>query len=161
MRKNKYLILGISIILPLAIGFTSGLVTSENIPTWFASLKKPWFNPPNWIFAPVWTTLYILMGISSYIIFIKENSLSRFRSLYAYLVQLVLNFFWSIIFFGMHRPDFSLIEIVVLWFSILITILNFGKLSKMAAWLMVPYITWVTFATILNFHFVILNYPFI
>jgi translocator protein len=155
--RIKILPLIVSILLPLVIGGLSGIVTSANIPTWYASINKPWFNPPNWIFGPVWTTLYILMGIASYIIYTSEISYHRMRSLLFYTIQLCLNFAWSFIFFGLKNPGIALIEIIFMWIFIYLTILQFGKISSIASWLMVPYITWVSFASILNFYIYILN----
>lgn len=157
MKKIQILPLIIAITIPLLIGGVSGYVTAEAIPTWYTTLNKPWFNPPNWLFGPVWTTLYIMMGLASYLIFIKDKSFNRTKSLRYYGIQLLLNFAWSIIFFGMQNPGAAFVEIITMWVFILLTILQFGKLNAVASWLMVPYITWVSFASILNFYIYMLN----
>jgi tryptophan-rich sensory protein len=142
----------ISILIPLLVGTTAGLFTSSGVNGWYAVANKPWFNPPNWIFAPVWTTLYVLMGIALFLVWksdadmgIKKTAISLFA------VQLVLNFFWSFIFFKMQQPGWAFAEIILMWLMILMTILWFGKISSTAAWLLVPYICWVSFASVLNY----------
>ncbi len=149
MKKNIPALI-IAILIPLMVGFISSTFTTPNIPTWYAGLNKPSLNPPNWLFGPVWTLLYILMGIASYLIFISTNSLNRYRSLIIYGIQLVLNFFWSFIFFSMQNTGLALAEIIAMWITILITIFNFNKINKTAAYLLIPYILWVSFATYLN-----------
>jgi benzodiazapine receptor len=142
----------ISILIPLLVGTTAGLFTSSGVNGWYAAANKPWFNPPNWIFAPVWTTLYVLMGIALFLVWrsdaaavIKKTAITLFA------VQLVLNFFWSFIFFKLQQPGWAFAEIMLMWLMILMTILWFGKISATAAWLLVPYICWVSFATVLNY----------
>ncbi len=142
----------ISILIPLLVGTTAGLFTSSGVNGWYAAANKPWFNPPNWIFAPVWTTLYVLMGIALFLVWrsdaaagIKKTAITLFA------VQLVLNFFWSLIFFKLQQPGWAFAEIILMWLMILITILWFGKISATAAWLLVPYICWVSFASVLNY----------
>ena len=148
----------ISIAIPLAVGAVSSLFTTENVSGWFSTINKPSFNPPNWIFAPVWTTLYILMGIACYLVWKKESAGSaRVPALGVYAIQLLLNFLWSFIFFEAHQLGWALAEVIVLWIMILTTIFLFGRVSRAAAWLMVPYICWVGFATILNFYIWKLN----
>lgn len=146
-----YLKLFISILIPLAVGGISGIFTTAEIPTWYAQLNKPWFNPPSWIFAPVWTSLYVLMGIAMFLVW-KSNAPEpqKKMALYVYAIQLVLNFFWSIIFFHFHQTGWALVEIGFMWVFILLTIFAFGKINSIAAWLLVPYICWVSFATVLN-----------
>jgi translocator protein len=141
----------ISIALPLAIGGIAGLFTTSEINGWFQTLKKPSWQPPNWVFGPVWTALYVLMGIAFYLIWKSDVPVKKKRmAITLWLVQLVLNFFWSYIFFKKHQIDWALGEIVLLWVFILLTIFSFGRIRKLAAWLMVPYISWVTFATLLT-----------
>lgn len=149
---NKITKLILCIAGPLLIGFAGSLFTIEAIPVWYASLQKPNWNPPNWLFGPVWTTLYILMGIAAYLVW-KTITASAFKKwgLLLYSLQLVLNLFWSYLFFTRHQLGTALIEIVVLWLTILCTIIAFSKVNKTAAWLLVPYISWVSFATILNY----------
>lgn len=142
----------ISIAVVMAIGFTSGMTTAEAIPNWYVNLNKPVFNPPNWLFGPAWTLLYILMGIAFARIWHQYKPETAYRlAIGLFVVQLVLNFFWTLIFFGMKNPALALAEIVVLWGFILATILQFRKLDTVAAWLLVPYLAWVSFATLLNF----------
>ena len=150
MKKIIRLIVAVS--LPLAVGSIAGLFTSSSVKGWFITLNKPSFNPPGWLFAPVWTILYILMGIAFYIIWNKDvdASLKR-KAMLFYFAQLVLNFCWSFIFFYAKQPGWAVVDIVLLWILIIGTIYWFSKISKPAAWLLVPYILWVSFATVLNF----------
>lgn len=142
----------IALAIPLLVGFTSGFFTATGVSTWFVTLKKPEWNPPNWIFAPVWTTLYVLMGIALFIIWKTQTELTKKRiAIFLFGFQLLLNFFWSFIFFNQHQPGWAFVEISVLWLAILFTILSFASISKTAAWLLVPYISWVSFAAILNY----------
>ena len=148
--------LAISVIVCLAAGILGSIFTTPNIATWYAALNKPAFNPPNWIFGPVWTTLYILMGISLYIIWEKGFEKNKLP-IFFFGCQLVLNAKWSFLFFGMHSPLLGLIGIVLLWLFILATIISFYRVSKLAGILLVPYILWVSFASILNYYILILN----
>lgn len=140
----------ISLVATIGIGSLGGIFTIAEIPTWYAGLNKPSFNPPNWLFGPVWTSLYTMMGIAFYLIWKQPATDSRKKAIQLFIIQFVLNFFWSIIFFSLHAIAAALIEIIVMWVFILLTILQFSKLSKTAAWLMVPYIAWVSFATLLT-----------
>lgn len=131
----------------IGIGFTSAA-----IPLWYNTLNKPFFNPPAWIFGPVWTLLYIMMGIALFLVWRKETQRQKKRkALLFFGLQLVLNAIWSPLFFGLRSPALGLIIIVFLWISILLTIINFYKLSKTATGLLVPYFVWVSFAAVLNF----------
>ncbi len=155
---NKALKLILCLSLPLIVGGISGYLTAQNVTTWFPTLIKPSFNPPSYLFGPVWTTLYILMGYALYLV--SETEVEETKKQKSYLfwtAQLILNFFWSLIFFHWHNIGLALIEIVAMWLMIFITILSFAKVNKKAAWLMVPYISWVSFATILNAAFYYLN----
>ena len=149
--------LAICIAIPLALGGIAGFFTQSNISTWYDSLNTPWFNPPGWIFGPVWTLLYILMGIASYIIWIKSPSQDRKSALWLYGVQLFFNFLWSFIFFESQALGWAFAEIILLWLLINLTIIQFSKISKPAAYLLLPYIAWVCFAAILNYNILILN----
>lgn len=149
---NNSVKLLLSIAIPVAVGATAGLFTSAEIPGWYQTIQKPSWNPPNWLFAPVWTSLYVLMGIALFLIWkstatdkVKQKAISLFA------IQLALNFCWSFIFFNQHQIGWALVEIVVMWLFILLTIFAFAPISKVAAWLLVPYISWVSFATILNY----------
>ncbi|AEE51930.1 TspO and MBR like protein [Haliscomenobacter hydrossis DSM 1100] len=141
-----------------AIGFTSGLIGSAGMNVWFDNLQKPSWNPPAYLFAPVWTLLYALMGIAFWLIWKNETAVAKKRSAYvAFALQLFLNFWWSIIFFKFQSPFFALIEIILLLFMIILTIFHFSKISKTAAWLLVPYLLWVSFASVLNYTIWALN----
>jgi translocator protein len=126
------------------VGILGGVVTSSSISTWYASLSKPVIVPPGWVFGPVWTVLYFLMGMSLYRAILKRAKLKWF------VIQLILNFLWSYLFFGLHEVGLALLEIVVLFCAILATIIQFGKKDKLAARLLIPYAAWVAFATLLN-----------
>lgn len=139
-------------------GIIGSLFTTPSIPGWYAGLAKPSFNPPNWVFAPVWTILYALMGLSAYLVYEKGPRTSAVRkALAVFAVQLVLNALWSIVFFGAHMILGAAVLIIVLWAMILATIWLFSKISRTAAYLLVPYILWVSFATILNISLYVLN----
>lgn len=151
--KVKLLIF--SIALPLVAGFIGSYFTIPSIGTWYSSLNKPVFNPPSFVFAPVWTLLYILMGISLYLV-LSSKKIKDF-ALKLFIIQLLLNVSWSLVFFGLHNLPLSLLNIVLLWLSILWTIKEFLKISKNAGYLLYPYILWVSFASILNFSIFLLN----
>lgn len=142
----KYHYLLASIILCLTIGWVSGSL-SNTTSTWFLSLNKPAIYPPTFLFGLVWSILYFLMGISLYLVFEKTKDRIPYILFFS---QLVLNFFWTLIFFGLQNILFAIIEIIVLWILILLTIINFWKYSRVAAYLIIPYILWVTFATVLT-----------
>lgn len=150
---NKAVKLVAAILICQLAGAIGSIFTFQSIPTWYASLAKPSFAPPNWLFGPVWITLYTLMGISLYLVWEKgfrkkENKIA----LYIFATQLVLNALWSVVFFGLRSTFYGLVTIVVLWIAIAATIISFYKISKKAAWLLVPYIVWVSIATVLNFY---------
>lgn len=152
MNRAKILKLITSILICQAAGITGSLFTSPAIPTWYAALQKPSLNPPNWLFAPVWTLLFLLMGISFYLIWDKGLKNKKVRiSIFIFGVQLILNILWSFLFFGLKSPFPAFIEIIILWFAILASIVSFYKISKVAGLLLLPYIFWVSFAAILNF----------
>ena len=155
---KPYLKLIISIIIPLAVGAIAGSFTASSVNGWFATLNKPSFNPPDWIFFPVWTTLYILMGIAFYLVWNSHAKLEKRYTAYTYYwLQLALNFLWSFLFFNFHRPDLAFLDIILLFMLIAGTMYSFRKISKTAAWLLVPYLLWVGFATVLNFQIWKLN----
>ncbi len=152
MKKEKILKLFISISIPLLAGFVGSYFTTPNIAGWYAELQKPALNPPNWIFAPVWTTLYILMGISLFLIWEKVGKMKKNVLLFfVFFLQLILNSLWSIIFFGLQNPGVAMINIVLLWTSLVATIFIFWKESKVAGYLLLPYLAWISFATYLNY----------
>jgi benzodiazapine receptor len=157
VKKNKLFILLSSILICEGVGFLGSVFTFSSIPTWYASLNKPTFNPPNWIFAPVWTTLYFLIGLSLLLILQKKLKKQGNFLVTLFSVQLFLNFLWSVIFFGLHLPVLALVEIAFLWILIVLLIVDFWKFSKPAALLLIPYLCWVSFASILNLYIVLLN----
>lgn len=146
-----------SIILPLSLGAIAGIATAQSIPEWYATLNKPSFNPPNWIFGPVWTTLYILMGISLFLVWKQDPGKERNRAILIFLLQLLLNFAWSFIFFYFKMIGFALIEIILLWISIVVMLILFYKIKPIASYINIPYLLWVTFATVLNASYYFLN----
>ncbi len=154
MKKGAKL--SVSILLPLIIGGISGYYTASNIQSWYVTLIKPSFNPPNYLFGPVWTSLYIIMGISFYMIWSSTKS-NKNKLIGIYLFQLVLNFLWSFIFFKYHAIGIAAIEIVFLWLSILTMIMMFYKNNKWAALINIPYLLWVSFASVLNISIYLLN----
>ena len=153
---KKFVDLVFYLITPVLFGFLGSYFTTSAIPIWYVSLNKPFFSPPNWLFAPVWTILYLMMGYASYII---SQSKSKMKpvALKFYWLQLLANFFWSIIFFGMKNPTLALLEIIVLWILIYKTKILFLKVSKTAGYLLIPYLLWVSFASVLNLSIVFLN----
>jgi len=126
--------------------------TAHSLTYWYSGLVKPAFNPPNWIFGPVWTVLYILMGTALYLVWEKgiKNEQAK-TAIWVFGAQLALNFIWSILFFGLRSPLYAFVEIILLWIAIATTIFMFYKIEKRAAYLLIPYICWVTFAAFLNF----------
>lgn len=142
----------ISVLVAELAGAIGSLFTFAAIPTWYATLAKPALNPPNWVFAPVWNILFILMGVAAFLVWKRGLDKKAVRlALILFIVQLVLNSFWSIIFFGLHNPGAAFLEIIILWLAIMATIISFYKVVPKAAYLLIPYILWVTFAGYLNF----------
>jgi benzodiazapine receptor len=139
-------------------GAVGSLFTTPSIPTWYASLRKPNMAPPNWVFAPVWTTLYALMGISLFIVWGKTHGKDFGRvAITTFILQLALNVLWSYLFFGLQSPFLGLIEITVLWFAIAATIVSFSRISRIAGLMLLPYLAWVSFAGYLNYMVFTLN----
>jgi len=157
MDKTKFFKLLISLILPIGLGSLAGLFTAKEIPDWFDTIAKPSFNPPSYLFGPVWTALYILMGISMYLIWNTPKTELRQKALTVFGVQLFFNFWWSILFFSLHTIFLSVIDILIIWFLIIYMITLFKKIKPIAAYLQIPYLLWVTFATILNISIWYLN----
>jgi tryptophan-rich sensory protein len=135
---------------PLAVGAVAGIATSSGMDGWYQSLRKPAFNPPGWVFGPVWTTLYALMGLGLFLVWRSPRGPGRRLALAIFGVQLALNFAWSFLFFRFHLPGAALAELILLWLAVLAMILAFRKVRPAAAWLQVPYLLWVGFAGILN-----------
>jgi len=154
--KTKFISV-LLIMLPLAVGFGAGIATAGSVDTWYVGLQKPFFNPPNWIFMPVWTTLYLLMGISSVLIYRSSVSSARTISLDVYFFQLFLNFSWSFLFFWFNSPLLAFFIIILLLLMIINMIWQFSRVNKIASLLQVPYALWVSFATALNFAIWYLN----
>lgn len=183
MDFNKISKILISIIICELAGAIGSVFTVSQINTWYKDLKKPFFSPPNWIFGPVWTALFLLMAVSLYLVWsaswkpkneiIEKKANKKIWNRYSeklaigqwqktniiliFSFQLILNILWSVIFFGFHSPALAFFEILMLWFAILFTVVNFYRVSKAAAYLLLPYIIWVSFAGILNYFFWILN----
>lgn len=118
---------------------------------WYASLKKPTWNPPGWIFGPVWTTLYIMMSVSAWLVWKRGGFAAQLGPLALFLAQLALNALWTPLFFGLRQPGLAFAEILLLWLAITVTIVVFHRVSPAAAWLLAPYLAWVSFAAVLNF----------
>ncbi len=146
------------VVLVELVGAAGSIFTSSSIETWYATLTKPSFNPPNWIFAPVWTLLYLLMGVSAFLIWEKGVIKKVVRiALFIFALQLILNVLWSFLFFGLKSPSLAFAGIIVLWLAIAATIYAFYKISKPAGIILIPYILWVTFAALLNFAILVVN----
>jgi tryptophan-rich sensory protein len=156
---HKLLKLFLSVVICEGVGILGSIFTISSISTWYAFLHKPFFSPPNWIFGPVWTSLYFLMGVSLFLLLEQKKKLKKQKKtlLILFSVQLFLNFLWSVIFFGLHLPLVAFIEIILLWISIALLIIDFWKFSKPTALLLAPYICWVSFALMLNLFVALLN----
>lgn len=155
--RRDALALAIAVLLPLMVGALGAIATSEAVPTWYAGLTKPGWSPPPWLFAPVWTVLYVAMGVASWLVWragadgVRARHAAAVRSgLLLYAAQLLANAAWSPIFFGLKRPDLAFLVIVVMWVLIVLTTWRFLRISRMAGLLLVPYAAWVTFAAALN-----------
>ena len=136
------------LIICLGVGGVAGYATLPEIAGWHSTLNKPNFNPPNWIFGPIWTLLYILMAISAWLMWQRGGLMQPALGFFA--VQLIFNFAWSFIFFRAHLIGWALVDICLLWLAIVATIFSFVQVSAIAAWLLIPYLAWVSFATLLN-----------
>lgn len=158
---KNFIKLLISIIICQLAGGIGSIFTSKSVSTWYLTINKPSFTPPNWLFAPVWIGLFLLMGISLFLVWshLAVALQKRRRALTIFFIQLFFNILWSVMFFGLKSPLLGFIVIIVLWILILLTIIKFFKISKLAGWLLIPYILWVSFATILNLAILILNLP--
>lgn len=156
-NSGLFIKLIISLTIPLTLGSVAGIFTAQAVPEWFASLNKPEFNPPNWVFGPIWTTLYLVMGLSFFMIWQQKSGRIKKQAIVIYFTQLIFNFGWSFLFFYYNFIGFALIEIGVLWISILFMILKFYPLNRTAALVNIPYLLWVSFATFLNAAYFLLN----
>lgn len=158
MKTNNAFKLIIAIVVSELAGIIGSMFTAPSIAGWYAGIVKPALNPPAWIFGPVWTTLFALMGIAAFLIWRKGLDRQDVKiALGIFLGQLALNTLWSIIFFALHSPGGAFVEIIFLWLAISAAIIAFAKISKPAAWLLAPYLLWVSFAGYLNFMIWILN----
>ena len=158
-KMQKVLRIALVVMTCLVIGYLSGMVTRESITTWYPTLIKPVFNPPNWIFAPVWTSLYIMMGVAGGLVWNKldGNETLVKKAFLFFIIQLALNALWSLIFFKLHNLFLASIEMVLLLLMIFETYTQFKKIDKIAGLLLIPYLAWVSFATILTISIWYLN----
>ena len=147
----------VSLAVPLLAGFGSSVFTVNSISTWYATLNKPWFSPPNVVFAPVWTILYILMGLALFLIWRSPRNRTRDMGIALFAAQLAINVIWTLAFFGLQNTLYGLLTIIPLWILIAATIYQFYKVEKWASYLLVPYIVWVSIATALNASVYLLN----
>jgi tryptophan-rich sensory protein len=145
------------VLLCLAASALGAAVTVSGTGSWYDGLVKASWNPPPWVFGPVWTALYVMMGVAAWLVWRQRASVARRRAMWAFAVQLALNVLWSYLFFGFHLPLVALLEMAVLWLAIAATLRAFAPLSMAAAWLLVPYLAWVTYALTLNGAIVVLN----
>jgi translocator protein len=157
MKQSQIHKLVLSLILTLGTGAIAGIFTGQSVADWYTTLNRPSFNPPNWVFGPVWSTLYFLMGISLYLVWKQRPSAERNHAILIFIVQLVLNFLWSFLFFYLHMIGAALIDIIFLWGTILTMIILFIRISPVAGYLNIPYLLWVSFATVLNTAYFFLN----
>ena len=149
-KKQHWLSLFVLLIATFVASAFGMLATTSRLATWYPSLLKPAWNPPNEIFGPVWTTLYLMMAVAAWLVWRRGSETEVIPAMTAYFGQLVLNVLWSLIFFGLKAPGWAVFDIIALWIAIIIAIAKFGKVSRIAAWLLVPYLAWVTFASVLN-----------
>ena len=159
MIKNiSFFKLFASILICQLAGVIGSVFTASSLENWYILLEKPVFNPPSWVFFPVWTSLYTLMGISLYIVWEKGLQQRDVKTgMVIFGIQLILNSLWSFLFFGLKSPYYAFLEIILLWIAIFLTIIQFKKVSKTASYLLIPYILWVSFAAILNYYIWMLN----
>lgn len=136
----------------------SGIATSSSVDTWYVTLQKPGFTPPGWLFAPVWTALYVLMGVAAGLVNADAAAgTAKKPALQLFALQLGLNGLWSVLFFGLRNPTLALAEIIVLWLAIAFTLVRFYRIQSTAAYLLLPYLLWVSFAGLLNGAIALLN----
>jgi tryptophan-rich sensory protein len=148
---NSAIKLIIAVAIPLTVGGLSGFATARGVTDWYPTLAKPSFNPPAWVFGPVWTVLYIMMGVAAFLVWRTGLDVDGVRiALTVFAVQLALNGLWSILFFGMQAPGWALVEIVLLWIAIGATVVFFWRIAPLPGALLLPYWGWVSFATVLN-----------
>lgn len=156
MNTRAYLPYVLCIGLSLAAGFIGSFFTFDSITTWYNTLTQPSWTPPNWVFGPVWTTLYVLMGVAAALVY-KSGQKGRWLALSLFFFHLVVNAAWSIVFFGMHEPAAALLIIKALWLLIVAMMIFFWRYSRTATYLLIPYLVWVTYASTLNLGIILLN----
>ena len=142
--------LAVFVLICFAAAGLGGLVTASAIPNWYAGIAKPTWNPPNWIFGPVWSCLYLMMAVSAWLVWRQAGLAVAKLPLALFAIQLALNSLWSVLFFGLHSPGMAAVEIILLWAAILATLIAFWKRSQWAGGLLVPYLAWVSFGAVLN-----------
>jgi len=148
----------IACVIFIVIAYLPAVIGSQFLPgSWYGTLQKPIWTPPGWIFGPVWTMLYLMIGISGFLAWEKGDPEKRFRPFTVYGLQLLANTLWSWLFFGLHRPGFALVDLFLLWLLVLINIALFAGRSRTSAWLLMPYFAWLTFAGALNWAIFRLN----
>ncbi|HOL21998.1 MAG TPA: tryptophan-rich sensory protein [bacterium] len=149
----------VSLLVCLMAGVIGSIFTSISVDNWYKTLNKPVFNPPSWLFAPVWTFLYITMGFSLFLIWSYDDKQNKrkYIALIFFSVQLFFNILWSVFFFGMKSPFLAFVDIILLWGSILITMILFKRISVLSSILLIPYFLWVTFAAFLNYAILVMN----
>jgi tryptophan-rich sensory protein len=155
MKKIFKLI--ISLLIPILVAMGGSYFTSMSVDNWYQQINKPFFNPPGWLFGPVWTILYLMMGFSFYLIWKDDSGKDKGAAQFFFFLQLLFNFLWSLLFFGLRSPFVAFVDIVILWFAIILTIISFRKISRTAAYLLLPYLLWVSFAMILNISIFLIN----
>ena len=154
----NFMKLVVAVAIPLLVAGLSGFTTAQGVREWYPTLVKPWFNPPAWVFGPVWTLLYLMMGIAAFLVWQKGWESGAVKTALAlFAIQLILNGLWSVLFFGMRSPGLAFAEILLLWISIGGTIVLFWRVAPIAGMLLLPYVAWVTFAAVLNGAIWILN----
>ncbi|MBU2539558.1 tryptophan-rich sensory protein [Patescibacteria group bacterium] len=158
MKLNNFVKLIIAVGVCELAGIVGSLFTTSAIPTWYATLQRPSFSPPNWLFGPVWIMLYILMGISIYLIWqkVEKNKTAR-GAMWLFWIHLFFNAIWSIIFFGLQNPGLAFINIIIIWLLIIALMIKFWKINRWATYLLIPYLLWVSFASVLNYFIWYLN----
>lgn len=151
MNKKYALVFLFFLFVTFLAAFVGNFFTAPSIQGWYVALEKPSFSPPNWLFGPAWTILYFLMAVSAFLVWQERESPQRKKALTFYFIQLALNSLWSIIFFGWYNLGLAFVEIIFLWLFILLTLISFYRIKKLAGILFIPYLIWVSFASILNF----------
>tara|TARA_B100000700_G_scaffold47182_1_gene49687 strand:- start:607 stop:1074 length:468 start_codon:yes stop_codon:yes gene_type:complete len=155
MLKNKFLSFVLFFIITFSASFIGGLVTFTFKEPWYSELTKSNFNPPDWIFAPVWTTLYLMMTLAIWFFWHSKNR--EMNTIYIYFIHIVFNTTWSVVFFGFHNIFLALVNLIILIFLIVILIIRFGRVNKVSSYLMIPYLLWSSFALFLNYRLLVLN----